>query len=178
MTEVMPLLLIVEDETQMRKFLRASLSSHGYRLVEAINGTEGLSQAASYNPDLVLLDLGLPDLDGLDVTKRLREWSTAPIIVISARGQEDDKINALDAGADDYLTKPFGTGELMARIRVALRHASAHRSSRCASSFSRPTRGAACPARACAVASFTASTMNNSVSFATPLSRSTPIDRV
>jgi len=122
-TEVMPLLLIVEDDTQMRKFLRASLSSHGYRLVEATNGAEGLSQAASYNPDLILLDLGLPDIDGLEVTKRLREWATAPIIVISARGQEDDKINALDAGADDYLTKPFGTGELMARIRVALRHA-------------------------------------------------------
>ncbi len=123
MTEVMPLLLIVEDDAQMRKFLRASLSSHGYRLVEANDGKEGLSQAAAYNPDLILLDLGLPDMDGLEVTKRLREWATAPIIVISARGQEDDKINALDAGADDYLTKPFGTGELMARIRVALRHA-------------------------------------------------------
>ena len=123
MTEVMPLLLIVEDDAQMRKFLRASLSSHGYRLVEAINGSEGLSQAAAYNPDLILLDLGLPDMDGLQVTLRLREWASAPIIVISARGQEDDKINALDSGADDYLTKPFGTGELLARIRVALRHA-------------------------------------------------------
>ncbi|HEX3855340.1 MAG TPA: response regulator, partial [Polyangiaceae bacterium] len=92
MTEVMPLLLIVEDDTQMRKFLRASLSSHGYRLVEATDGTEGLSQAASYNPDLILLDLGLPDIDGLEVTKRLRQWASAPIIVISARGQEDDKI--------------------------------------------------------------------------------------
>jgi len=122
-TEVMPLLLIVEDDTQMRKFLRASLSSHGYRLVEATTGNEGLNQAAAYNPDLILLDLGLPDIDGLEVTKRLREWASAPIIVISARGQEDDKINALDAGADDYLTKPFGTGELSARIRVALRHA-------------------------------------------------------
>src|ERR1700709_1670968 len=119
----MPLLLMVEDDTQMRKFLRASLSSHGYRLVEAVNGNEGLSQAAAYNPDLILLDLGLPDIDGLEVTKRLREWAAAPIIVISARGHEDDKINALDAGADDYLTKPFGTGELLARIRVALRHA-------------------------------------------------------
>ena len=119
----MPLLLIVEDDVQMRKFLRASLSSHGYRLVEAETGKEGLSQAAAYNPDLILLDLGLPDIDGLEVTKRLREWASAPIIVISARGQEDDKINALDAGADDYLTKPFGTGELLARIRVALRHA-------------------------------------------------------
>lgn len=123
MTELMPLLLIVEDDAQMRKFLRASLASHGYRLVEANDGKEGLNQAAAYNPDLILLDLGLPDMDGLQVTQRLREWATAPIIVISARGQEDDKINALDAGADDYLTKPFGTGELMARIRVALRHA-------------------------------------------------------
>jgi two-component system KDP operon response regulator KdpE len=119
----MPLLLIVEDDAQMRKFLRASLASHGYRLVEATTGNEGLSQAAAYNPDLILLDLGLPDIDGLEVTKKLREWASAPIIVISARGQEDDKINALDSGADDYLTKPFGTGELLARIRVALRHA-------------------------------------------------------
>jgi len=126
----MPLLLVVEDDTQMRKFLRASLSSHGYRLVEAVNGSEGLSQAASYNPDLILLDLGLPDMDGLLVTKRLREWASAPIIVISARGQEDDKINALDAGADDYLTKPFGTGELLARIRVALRHSARSRQER------------------------------------------------
>src|SRR3954471_10470525 len=119
----MPLLLIVEDDAQMRKFLRAALASHGYRLVEAMDGKEGLTQAAAYNPDLILLDLGLPDIDGLEVTKRLREWASAPIIVISARGQEDDKIRALDAGADDYLTKPFGTGELSARIRVALRHA-------------------------------------------------------
>lgn len=126
----MPLLLVVEDDTQMRKFLRASLSSHGYRLVEAVNGGEGLTQAASYNPDLILLDLGLPDMDGLVVTKRLREWASAPVIVISARGQEDDKINALDAGADDYLTKPFGTGELLARIRVALRHSARSRQER------------------------------------------------
>jgi len=129
-TEVMPLLLVVEDDAQMRKFLRASLTSHGYRLVEAVNGEEGLTRAASYNPDLVLLDLGLPDIDGLVVTKRLREWASAPIIVISARGQEEDKINALDAGADDYLTKPFGTGELLARIRVALRHAARTRQER------------------------------------------------
>jgi len=126
----MPLLLVVEDDAQMRKFLRASLTSHGYRLVEAVNGEEGLTRAASYNPDLVLLDLGLPDIDGLVVTKRLREWASAPIIVISARGQEEDKINALDAGADDYLTKPFGTGELLARIRVALRHAARTRQER------------------------------------------------
>src|SRR3954470_11966574 len=119
----MPLLLVVEDDAQMRKFLRTSLASHGYRLVETMNGAEGLLQAASYNPDLILLDLGLPDIDGLVVTKRLREWASAPIIVISARGQEADKIHALDSGADDYLTKPFGTGELLARVRVALRHA-------------------------------------------------------
>ncbi|HEY4158570.1 MAG TPA: response regulator, partial [Polyangiaceae bacterium] len=122
MSELMPLLLIVEDDTQMLKFLRASLSSHGYRLADAATGAEGLSQAAAYNPDLILLDLGLPDIDGLEVTQRLREWATAPIVVLSARGQESDKIRALDAGADDYLTKPFGTGELLARIRVALRH--------------------------------------------------------
>jgi len=126
----MPLLLVIEDDTQMRKFLRASLASHGYRLVEAVNGAEGLTQAASYNPDLILLDLGLPDMDGLVVTKRLREWASAPIIVISARGQEEDKIHALDAGADDYLTKPFGTGELLARIRVALRHSARSRQER------------------------------------------------
>jgi len=126
----MPLLLVVEDDPQMRKFLRASLSSHGYRLIEAVNGAEGLSQAASYNPDLVLLDLGLPDIDGLAVTARLREWASVPIIVISARGQEDDKIHALDSGADDYLTKPFGTGELLARIRVALRHSARTRQER------------------------------------------------
>jgi len=126
----MPLLLVVEDDTQMRKFLRASLASNGYRLVEAVNGAEGLTQAASYNPDLILLDLGLPDMDGLVVTQRLREWNSAPIIVISARGQEDDKIHALDAGADDYLTKPFGTGELLARIRVALRHSGRSRQER------------------------------------------------
>src|SRR6187402_2601483 len=101
----MPLLLVVEDDSQMRKFLRASLTSHGYRVIEALNGSEGLAHAASSNPELILLDLGLPDIDGLEVTKRLREWASAPIIVISARGQEDDKIHALDAGADDYLTK-------------------------------------------------------------------------
>jgi two-component system KDP operon response regulator KdpE len=118
-----PLVLLVEDETQMRRFLRASLSAHGYRLVETETGEEGLKQAAAYNPDLVLLDLGLPDIDGLTVTRRLREWSSAPIVVISARGQEKDKIDALDGGADDYVTKPFGMGELIARMRVALRHA-------------------------------------------------------
>ena len=123
MGEIEPVILVVEDEAQMRRFLRASLANHGYRVVEATNGNEALTLARGHNPELVILDLGLPDMDGLEVAKRLREWMTAPIIVVSARGQEDDKVRALDEGADDYLTKPFGTGELMARIRVALRHA-------------------------------------------------------
>lgn len=118
-----PLVLVVEDEPQMRRFLRATLSSHGYRLVEAETAAEGVAHATAFSPDLVLLDLGLPDGDGLDVTKRLRDWSGVPIIVLSARGRESDKVEALDAGADDYLTKPFGSGELLARMRVALRHA-------------------------------------------------------
>jgi two-component system, OmpR family, KDP operon response regulator KdpE len=125
MTESKPLILVVDDETAMRRFLRASLSSRGYELLEAETAEQGIVRAASYNPDLILLDLGLPDQDGLVVTQRLREWSKTPIIVLSARGQEQDKIAALDAGADDYLTKPFGVGELLARIRVALRHAAA-----------------------------------------------------
>jgi two-component system, OmpR family, KDP operon response regulator KdpE len=125
MTTTGPLVLIVEDEPQMVRFLRASLSTHGYRLIESAAGADGLAQAAARNPDVILLDLGLPDMDGLEVTRRLREWSTTPIIVISARGQDEDKIGALDAGADDYLTKPFSVGELLARIRVALRHATA-----------------------------------------------------
>jgi two-component system KDP operon response regulator KdpE len=115
--------LVVEDEPQVMRFLRATLPAHGYRLVEAATGAQGLVEAGTRAPDLVLLDLGLPDLDGVEVTRRLREWSTAPIIVLSARGQEKDKIEALDAGADDYLTKPFGMGELLARMRVALRNA-------------------------------------------------------
>jgi two-component system KDP operon response regulator KdpE len=117
------LILLIEDEPQMRRFLRITLQSQGYRLVEAATAREGLTQATTRNPDVVLLDLGLPDLDGLEVTKRLREWTLTPIIVISAREQEQDKVKALDAGADDYLTKPFNAGELLARIRVALRHA-------------------------------------------------------
>jgi two-component system KDP operon response regulator KdpE len=117
------LVLVVEDEPQVLRFLRASLSAHGYRLVEATTGEQALVEAATRVPDLVLLDLGLPDLDGVEVARRLREWATVPVIVLSARGQESDKIRALDAGADDYLTKPFGVGELLARMRVALRHA-------------------------------------------------------
>ena len=123
MTEPGATILVIEDEPQMRRFLRSALESHGYRLIEVGTAREGLAQAAGRNPDVILLDLGLPDGDGLDVTRQLREWATMPIIVLSARGQESDKIRALDAGADDYLTKPFGIGELLARIRVALRHA-------------------------------------------------------
>jgi two-component system KDP operon response regulator KdpE len=121
MTDVPVRILVVEDEPHMQKFLRACITAEGYRVVEAANGREALDLARMHNPDLVLLDLGLPDIDGSEVTRLLREWSTKPILVISARGQEEDKVHALDAGADDYLTKPFGTGELMARIRVALR---------------------------------------------------------
>jgi two-component system, OmpR family, KDP operon response regulator KdpE len=123
MTDVPVYILVVEDEPQMQKFLRMSLASEGYRVVVASKGQEGIDLARTHNPELVLLDLGLPDMDGTEVTRVLREWSAKPIIVISARGQEEDKIRALDAGADDYLTKPFATGELMARIRVALRRA-------------------------------------------------------
>jgi two-component system KDP operon response regulator KdpE len=118
-----PVVLLVEDEPQMRRFLRAALTSHGYRLVEAETGAEGLALATSHNPEVVVLDLGLPDLDGLEVTRRLREFARVPIIVLSARGREEDKVAALDAGADDYVTKPFSTAELLARVRVALRHA-------------------------------------------------------
>ncbi len=114
-------MLVIEDELPIRRFLRASLTANGYEMIESAAGEEGLLLAASRNPDVVILDLGLPDMDGLDVTKRLREWATMPIIVLSARGKENDKIAALDAGADDYLTKPFGVGELLARLRVALR---------------------------------------------------------
>ena len=118
-----PTVLVIEDEPQIRRFLRATLQAHGYRLLEAETGRDGLTQTAMHQPELVILDLGLPDLDGLEVTRRLREWTTVPILVLSARGQETDKVVALDAGADDYLTKPFGTQELLARMRVALRHA-------------------------------------------------------
>ncbi len=118
-----PLVLVVEDEAQVMRFLRATLGAHGYRLAEAVTGQQALLEATNRPPDLILLDLGLPDLDGVEVARRLREWSTTPIIVLSARGREGDKIQALDAGADDYLTKPFGAGELLARMRVALRNA-------------------------------------------------------
>jgi two-component system KDP operon response regulator KdpE len=117
-----PLILVVEDEPPMQRFLHNALASHGYRLVEVGTMREALAQAAGRHPDVILLDLGLPDGDGLDATKQIREWSRTPIVVLSARGLERDKIAALDAGADDYLTKPFSVGELLARIRVALRH--------------------------------------------------------
>jgi two-component system, OmpR family, KDP operon response regulator KdpE len=118
-----PVVVLIEDEPQIRRFLRATLGSSGYRLHEATSGEDGLIEAATRQPDVVILDLGLPDIDGLQVIRRLREWSTVPIIVLSARGQEGDKVAALDAGADDYVSKPFAVGELLARLRVALRHA-------------------------------------------------------
>ena len=120
-----PAVLLVEDDPQIRRFIRATLPSHGMLLLEAATGREALAQAATRTPDVVLLDLGLPDMDGLEVIRRLRDWSAIPIIVLSARGLERDKVTALDAGADDYLTKPFGVDELLARLRVALRHRAA-----------------------------------------------------
>jgi two-component system KDP operon response regulator KdpE len=113
--------LIVDDEPQIRRFLRAALNANGYDTIEASNGTDALLRAAADHPDVVILDLGLPDLDGTEVITRIREWSNIPIIVLSVRGRESDKIGALDRGADDYLTKPFSTGELMARMRAAMR---------------------------------------------------------
>lgn len=117
-----PVVVLVEDEPQIRRFLRATLTGQGYRLFEATTGTAGIIEVGSRQPDVVIIDLGLPDMDGIDVIRRLREWTAVPIIVLSARGQERDKVTALDAGADDYVSKPFGAGELLARIRVALRH--------------------------------------------------------
>ena len=116
-------ILVIEDERPIRRLLKASLGAEGYRVSEASTGKEGLRTATSLPPDLIILDLGLPDLDGQDVLQQLRDWYTAPIIILSARDQEPQKVKALDNGADDYVTKPFGTGELLARIRNALRHA-------------------------------------------------------
>lgn len=115
-------ILIIDDETQIRRLLRVALTGHGYEVGEAACGQEGLNEAAVYRPDLIILDLGLPDIDGLEVVRRLREWSVIPVIILSVKEQENDKIAALDAGADDYVTKPFGMGELLARIRAAIRH--------------------------------------------------------
>ncbi|HBN81081.1 MAG TPA: DNA-binding response regulator [Ruminococcaceae bacterium] len=120
--EVKPLVLIVEDEDTICNFMTAILNSNGYRVLKTDSGEEGLAMTASYAPDVVLLDLGLPDIDGIDVLKKLRKWTKTPVVVVSARGQEQEKVEALDLGADDYIVKPFGTSELLARIRTALRH--------------------------------------------------------
>jgi two-component system KDP operon response regulator KdpE len=118
-----PNALVIDDELQIRRLLRVCLEAKGYRVAEAASGQEGITQAAQYPPDVVILDLGLPDMDGVAVLKRLREWTKVPVVVLSVRDREEDKIAALDNGADDYVTKPFGTGELLARLRVAQRHA-------------------------------------------------------
>ena len=123
MSEPRPVIVLIEDEPQIRRFLRTVLPEHGYVLFEAETGKQGLVEAAVRKPDVVVLDLGLPDMDGVEVVGRLREWTQVPVIVLSARAQETDKVAALDAGADDYVTKPFGVGELLARLRVALRRA-------------------------------------------------------
>src|SRR5262245_57739359 len=115
-------ILVVEDEPEIRQFLRSSLNAENYRVVESPNGRRGTLDAGMHKPDLAIVDLGLPDFDGIEVIRRIREWSPMPILVLSARAQERSKIEALDAGADDYVTKPFGIGELLARVRVALRH--------------------------------------------------------
>ena len=120
--EVKPLVLIVEDEDTICNFMTAILNSNGYRVLKTDSGGEGLAMTASYSPDVVLLDLGLPDMDGIDVLEKLRKWTKTPVVVVSARGQEQEKVEALDLGADDYIVKPFGTSELLARIRTALRH--------------------------------------------------------
>jgi two-component system, OmpR family, KDP operon response regulator KdpE len=123
MTESGPRVLVVDDEPAIRRFLHTSLSGHGYLVFEAVNGQEALSAVVAYRPDLVILDLGLPDMDGIEVTRRLREWTQVPIIIVTVQEQETAKVVALDTGADDYVTKPFGMGELLARMRVALRRA-------------------------------------------------------
>ncbi|ASF45391.1 response regulator [Methylovulum psychrotolerans] len=123
MTQTNPIIVIIEDDPAIRLFLRTGLGAHGFKVFEAERGQQGIIEAGVRKPDLVILDLGLPDMDGVEVIKAIRAWSVMPIIILSARSAEQHKIDALDAGADDYLTKPFGLGELLARIRVALRHA-------------------------------------------------------
>ena len=118
-----PRVLVIDDEIQIRRFLRISLEANHYEVYEVGNGLEGISRAAQLRPDLIILDMGLPDIDGLEVLRRLREWTTTPTIILSVRDADDDKVAALDSGADDYLTKPFSLEELMARMRVAQRHA-------------------------------------------------------
>ncbi len=122
-SELKPTVLVVDDELQMRRLLRVCLEGNGYRVLEAVSGQEALTQLAQRRPDVVVLDLGLPDMAGVSVLKRLREWSQVPVVVLSVRDREEDKVVALDNGADDYVTKPFATGELLARLRVAQRHA-------------------------------------------------------
>lgn len=117
-----PLILIVEDDESISNFISAILTSNNYTVMKTARGKEAVSMVASYCPDLILLDLGLPDLDGVDVLKSIRQWSSIPIVVVSARGHEREKVEALDLGADDYITKPFGTSELLARIRTEIRH--------------------------------------------------------
>jgi two-component system, OmpR family, KDP operon response regulator KdpE len=115
--------LVIDDEVQIRRLLRITLEANGYKVIEAENGKDGLVEAATRRPQIVILDLGLPDMDGVTVLRRLREWSQIPVVVLSVRERDEDKIAALDNGADDYVTKPFSTPELLARLRVALRHA-------------------------------------------------------
>ncbi len=149
MEETQAHILVIDDEPAIRRFLRATLAGHGYTLLEAATAQAGIALAAERRPDVILLDLGLPDLDGLDVTTQLREWTSTPIIVLSARGQEHDKVAALEAGADDYLTKPFGVAELMARIKVASKP-------RCATPPAAPSRPAKASSRSAACASISA----------------------
>jgi len=118
-----PVVLVIDDEVQIRRLLRVTLEANGYRVLDAATGSDGIVEAAQRKPDAVMLDLGLPDLDGLTVLKRLREWSRVPVLILTVRDADDEKVAALDSGADDYVTKPFSTAELLARLRVALRHA-------------------------------------------------------
>jgi DNA-binding response OmpR family regulator len=131
--------LVIEDEPEIRRILRGALETDGYRVVESASGRRGTIDAGSHKPDLAIVDLGLPDFDGVEVIRRIRSWSSMPIVVLSARIQERSKIEALDAGADDYVTKPFGVGELLARVRVALRHATRSGTGQQVLSFDRTT---------------------------------------
>ena len=121
MSEASPRVLVIDDEAPIRRFLRASLAAHGYTVAEASTGREGINGVLAFRPDVVILDLGLPDIDGIDVTSQMREWTRVPIVVLSVRDQETGKVAALDAGADDYLTKPFNAKELVARVKAVLR---------------------------------------------------------
>lgn len=136
MDKLKPIIVVIEDDPQICRFLRTSLNANGFGLFEANTGEQGLVEVATRKPDLVILDLGLPRMDGITVIHKVREWSTVPIIVLSARSQEQDKVTALDAGADDYLTKPFSIGELLARIRVAIRHTARFKQDNTATVFS------------------------------------------